>query len=107
MLAFIMWELFGVVFFGYGIYAICSKKERAFGFWANAEVFPVKDVKAYNRAVGKLFMAIGVGIAILGFPLLGGQNTPYVILSVLGVMLEAIAAMAFYVVIIEKKYRQK
>lgn len=106
MLAFIMWELFGVAFLGYGIYAIGSKKERAFGFWANAEMFPVKDVKAYNRAVGKLFIAFGVGLAILGFPLLGGHNTPYAVLSILGVMIEAIAAMAFYVVIIEKKYRK-
>ena len=106
MLAFIIWELMGVAFFGYGIYAICSKKTRAFGFWANAKTFPVNDVKAYNRAVGKLFLAIGAGFLLLGFPLLGGQNTPYALISVLGAMIESIVAMAFYVLCIEKKYRK-
>lgn len=106
MLAFMIWSLCGILLVGYGIHAVCSKKERPFGFWANAEMFPVQDTEAYNRAVGKLFMTFGLGFALFGLPLLGGQNSPYVIISILGVMMEAIAAMAVYVLIIEKKYRK-
>lgn len=106
MLAFLIWALLGAVFIIYGIYAFCSGKETAFGFWANAKMFPVKDVKAYNRAVGKLWMVFGAVLILLGLPLLDGQNSPYVIISMLGIMLEAIAAMAVYVIVIERKYRK-
>ena len=106
MLAFLIEALFGVVFIFLGIYAFCSKREAAFGFWANAEMFPVKDVKAYNRAVGKLWMVFGAVFILLGLPLLGGQNSPYAVISILGIMLEAIAAMAVYVTVIERKYRK-
>lgn len=106
MLAFMIWTLLGVIFVLYGIYAICSKKEVAFGFWANAETFPVRDVKSYNRAVGKLWVVFGIVLVLLGLPLLDGQNSPYVIISILGIMLEAIAAMAVYVTVIERKYRK-
>lgn len=107
MIAFFIWLLIGGLFIVYGIYAIFSKKTVPFGFWANAEVFPVKDVRAYNRAVGKLWCMFGIAFALLGIPLLQGQNAPGAIISVLGSMAAAIAAMAVYVVVIEKKYRQK
>ena len=106
MLAFMMWALLGVIFVLYGIYAACSKKEAAFGFWANAKTFPVRDVQSYNRAVGKLWVVFGIVLVLLGLPLLEGQNSPYVIISILGIMLEAIAAMAVYVTVIERKYRK-
>lgn len=105
-MAFLLWGLTGIVFAGYGMYAACSKKDRAIGFWANAKTFPVKDVKAYNRAVGKLFMAFGGVFALLGLPLLCEQNTPYALLSVLGAVIETIAAMAYYALAIEKAHRK-
>lgn len=43
----------------------------------------------------------------LGLPLLKGQNSPLILLSIIGVMAEAIAAMAVYETVIEKKYRKK
>lgn len=106
-MAFVIWLLMSIAFVILGIYASVSKKEVAFGFWANADTFPVKDVKAYNRAVGKLWIVFGIVFSVLGLPLLKGQNNPFIILSVLGIMIEAIAAMVIYTTVIEKKYRKK
>lgn len=107
MFAFIIWLIVSCTFVVLGIYAFFSKKEVAFGFWANAEVFPVNDVKAYNRAVGKLWCIFGIIFAVLGIPLMKGQNSPFILFSIVGVMAEAIVAMAVYTTVIEKKYRKK
>ncbi|WP_233417839.1 hypothetical protein [[Ruminococcus] lactaris] len=40
-------------------------------------------------------------------PLLDDQNTPYVLLSVIGVMVETIVIMAAYSLVIVKKYEEK
>ncbi|MBD5536223.1 MAG: hypothetical protein HDQ99_11290 [Lachnospiraceae bacterium] len=105
--AFLIWLALSACFVIMGIYNFFSKKKSAFGFWANAKVFEVTDVKAYNRALGKLWCVFGVVFALLGLPLLYGQNSPYILLTILGAMLEAIAAMVVYVTVIEKKYRRK
>lgn len=42
-----------------------------------------------------------------GLPLLNGQNSALILLSIVGVMAEAIITMAIYVTVIEKKYRKK
>lgn len=107
MFAFLIWLVVGCAFIFLGTYVFKSKKEVAFGFWANAEVFPVNNVKRYNRALGKLWCIFGIVFIILGLPLLKGQNSPYILLSILGVMAEAIVVMAVYVTVIEKKYRKK
>ena len=107
LLGFIIWAVMGLLFVGLGIYGFLSKKEVPFGFWANADVFPVEDVKGYNRAVGKPWCVYGVVFVLLGTPLLGGQNSALILLSVVGMMAEAIAAMVIYVTVIEKKYRKK
>lgn len=106
-LAFTIWMIVGFIFIGLGIYDILSKKAKPFGFWANAEVAPVKDVKAYNRALGKLWCVYGVVFMLLGIPLLPGQNSAGVIITILGTLFEAIAAMVVYVTVIEPKYRKK
>ena len=43
----------------------------------------------------------------IGIPLLDDQNTPYVLLSVIGVMVETIVIMAAYSLVIVKKYEEK
>lgn len=106
-MAFIIWMVMGLVFVGMGIYEYFSKRETAFGFWANAGTLPIADVKAYNRAMGKLWFVFGVVFILLGLPLLAGQNSPYILLSTIGVLLEAIAAMIVYVLKIEGKYKKK
>lgn len=105
MIGFIIWSIVGGLFIFLGIYSFFSKK--AMGFWANEKMFEVTDIKKYNAAVGKLFCAFGVIFIILGLPLLAGQNSGWILLSVLGVMLEVIATMMIYTLVIEKKYRKK
>ena len=68
-IGFIIWALAGAAFIGLGIYCIFSKKSAAFGFWANAKMFEVEDVRGYNRALGKLWCAYGIGFILLGIPL--------------------------------------
>jgi len=105
MLEFIIWAAVGVIIFGIGIFSFFSKKPV--GFWANAKMFDVEDCKKYNYAVGKLFCIFGVIFIVLGLPLLGGQNSSLVIISVLGVMMESIISMVVYTLAIERKYRKK
>lgn len=105
MVGFIIWAIFGCIMIGIGIRAFFSKK--AVGFWANIKMIQVNDIKGYNCATAKLFILYGVVFIILGIPLLGGQNTPYILLSVLGLMIETIAAMAIYSLVITKKYQVK
>lgn len=110
MTAFIIWAICGLCFIGMGIFDFFSKKEKPFGFWANADspsALQIENVKAYNRALGILWLVYGILFILLGIPLLAGQNTPYILLSILGTMFISIAAMAVYVTVIEKKYRKK
>ena len=51
-----------------------------------------------------VFIIYGIIFVILGIPLLDDQNTPYVLLSVIGVMVETIVIMAAYSLVIVKKY---
>lgn len=81
--------------------------KKAIGFWANAEMFEVTDIKKYNGAVAKLFCVFGIVFIILGFPLLSEQNSAWILLSVLGLMIEIITAMIVYTTVIEKKYKKK
>lgn len=106
MLGFILWEIVGSAIIILGIAAFVSKREA--GFWANVRSLPMKDVKGYNRAVGKLFLVFGIGMDLLGLPLLAGENSPAaVLLPVLGVVAESIAAMAVYTLVIQPKYEKK
>lgn len=107
LIAFVIWVIIGVLFIVMGIYDFNSKKAKPFGFWANAEVAPIEDVKGYNRALGILWCVYGVLFTLIGLPLLDGQNSGLIIISILGAMLISIAAMVAYVVGIEPKYRKK
>ena len=105
ILGFLIWSAVGCLMIGLGIYAFFVKMPM--GFWANAEMFQVTDVKKYNRAVGKLFCAFGVVFVFLGLPMLLAENDAWILLSVLGVAAEAIAAMIIYTTVIERKYKKK
>lgn len=98
-----IWALCGGFFIVMGGYAHIAKK--AMGFWANAEKFPVKDIKRYNRAVGRLFIGYGVVQILLGLPLLDRQNPGLMLVSLVGVMVETIVVMVVYTLRVERKYR--
>lgn len=108
-MAFIIWLLVGMLFIIGGIYCINSKKEVAFAFWANVKTAPieVKNIKAYNKALGKLWCAYGFFFILLGIPLLEEQNSPLIIITSIGAILEVIIFIAVYTIKIEGKYRKK
>ncbi len=105
MIGFVIWAIVGVVIIGLGVKSYFSKK--AAGFWANIRPISVNDITGYNRAVGKLFVVYGVIFIVLGLPLISGQNSPFILLSVLGVMVETIIIMAIYSLCVEKKYKEQ
>lgn len=105
VLGFIMWAAMGLLMAGLGIRAFFAKKEV--GFWANLRPLPMKDVKAYNRAVGKLFIVYGIVEIVLGLPILAGQNAVGVVFSILGVLFETIIIMIVYMLVIQEKYEKK
>lgn len=103
IIAFTIWALVGLFFIVLGIQSFFAQK--AVGFWANAKTVPINDVKSYNKAVGKLFITFGSIFILLGLPLLIGQNSPWILLSCIGVLFEVIFVMALYMRI-ENKYRK-
>ena len=102
MVGFVIWALVGALIIVIGIKDLFAKKPV--GFWANIETMKVSDVKGYNRATGILFMVYSIVFILLGLPLLGGQNTPFILLSIIGVMFETIIIMTIYSICIVKKY---
>ena len=105
IISFGIWCIVGFFFIGLGIYAVFSKKPV--GFWANAEMFQVTDIKKYNKAMCKLYCIMGVIFMILGLPLLSKEKVMLIIFSSIGVMIEVIVAMVIYITVIEKKYKKK
>ncbi len=105
ILGFIIWTAVGAVLILAGVCAWFSR--RPSGFWANAEMFEVSDIRGYNRAMAKLWWGFGIAFILLGLPLLAGQNSALILLSCGGVMVEVIVTMAVYTLGIEKKYRKR
>ena len=94
MIGFVIWAMVGVIIISLGIRAYLSGKVA--DFWANIKSISVNDIMGYNHAVGKLFVIYGAILIALGLPLLSGQNSPFILLSVLGVMIETIVIMVVY-----------
>ncbi len=105
MIGFVIWVLVGVIIIGLGIRACFSRK--AVCFWANIKPISVNDITGYNHAVGKLLVIYGVVLIALGLPLFSGQDSPFILLSVLGVMMETVVIMAIYSLCIERKYKEQ
>ena len=105
IVGFLLWIAVGLLFIGLGVAAHFAKKEV--GFWSNVRALPIEDVKGYYRAVGKLFIVYGLVAMVLGLPILFGQNSGGAVISILGIMLETIVAMAVYTISIQNKYEKK
>lgn len=104
--AFSAFALIGVFFLVMGIR--CRHSDKPSGFWANAEQFEVTDVRAYNKAMSKLWFVAAVLYTALGLPLLTPANILLVILvSMIGCMIVTIGIMIFFTTVIEPKYRKK
>lgn len=109
MVAFFIWAIVGIAFIALGIFDCTAKTAVPAGFWANAETIPVEeeDVPAYNRAVGKLWIVYGLVFLLFGLPLLAGQDSLLIVITIIGTMVESIITMAVYTVVIENKYRKR
>lgn len=109
IIGFFLWSIVGIAFLALGIFDCVAKTEVPAGFWANAKTIPVEeeDVPAYNRAVGKLWIVYGLLFLLFGLPLLAGQNSPLIFITVIGTMVETIITMVVYTVVIENKYRKR
>ena len=105
LLNFIIWAISGCLIIAIGISCFFSKKQA--GFWANVNLPPVKDVKGYNHATGKLFVLFGVLLIVLGIPILFDKSSLFMLLSIIGALILTIATIAIYILYIEEKYREK
>lgn len=104
--AFLAFAIIGLFFLIISIRCFFSDKPS--GFWANAEQFEVTDVRAYNNAMGKLWIVAAILYTSLGLPLLNPKNIlPVILVSVIGCMIVSIGIMIFYSTVIEPKYRKK
>lgn len=104
-IAFVIWALVGCIFLGVGIASFSSKQPT--GFWANAKMFEVTDVKRYNRTMGWFWLAAGGTFILLGIPLLAGENSLWIIVSMLGVLPWAVGLMVIYELVIARKFRKR
>ena len=101
--SFITWCIWGIFFICLAVYIWFSKK--AISFWGNKNTFEVTDIRRYNHALSKLYGAYGIVFILLGLPFLAG-HPECVFLSIAGVVMESIALIVFYSLVIKKKYKK-
>lgn len=102
MIAFCIWLLMCSTFVLLGV--VSWKSKKAVQFWTISQQIQVSDVQKYNRAVSKMWFIFALFLAALGIPMLAGQNSVWIVFTILGGMMWAIALMVVYTKI-EKKYR--
>lgn len=79
------------------------------GFFSNVKApddSDISDIKGYNHAVARIWFVFAGGLALLGLPLLAGQNSPLIIITVIGSLWLCIALIVVYMRV-EKKYKGK
>ncbi len=110
MQAYLIWLACSLLFVAIGISCFFSaEKGKVAGFWASINPLDAEqltDVAAFNKAVGKLFIAFGIGFALLGLLILYG-GLAGAVFTTLGSFAMVIALVVTYVLKIEPKYRKK
>lgn len=102
-MAFIIWTIISIVFVYIGI--TTRKSSIPVNLFTFSDVPKVNDVKGYNRAVSNLWLVFTVLFEMIGISLLFiKQNSPFVVLIVLGVVFLVIGMMIVYTKI-DSKYR--
>lgn len=107
IIAFVIWIMVSLVFVVIGVYDL--RADTVVGFWSNGKRPEIaqENIKAYNRAVGKLWIGFALFFMLLGLPLLAGDDSPLIVITLLGSLLAVVVLMAVYVLVIEKKYGKK
>lgn len=103
IIAFVCWLIVGITSIIIDLFDYKTTTHITRGFWANIKITPAKDVKSHNKALGKLWIVFGAVFIVLGIPLLMGQNSPAILITIIGVMFEVIVVMAVYIIFIEGK----
>ena len=102
-MGFILWTIISIVFVYIGI--TTRRSSIPVNLFTFSDVPKVNDVKGYNRAVSNLWLVFTVLFKMIGISLLFiKQNSPFVVLIVLGVVFLVIGMMVAYIKI-ESKYR--
>lgn len=102
-MAFIIWTIISIVFAYIGI--TTRRSSIPVNLFTFSDVPKVNDVKGYNRAVSNLWLVFTVLFEMIGISLLFiKQNSPFVVLILLGVVFLVIGMMVAYIKI-ESKYR--
>lgn len=102
MAGLLIWEACAVLFVVIGM--VCFRSKQTVGFFSNVKPAEIRDVRAYNRAVGKLWLVFAAVFALLGIPVMW-EDSPWILLSIIGVVWEIIAAIIVYLRI-EQKYKK-
>lgn len=103
VIGFVIWTVTAVLFLVIGISSWRSEKEV--GFFTGVQPPKMKDVKAYNHAVAKIWFWFTGLFEMAGVPLLFiEQNSPIVLLMVI-VVLFLVIGVAIGYLRVEAKYR--
>ena len=103
LVGFIVWTLITLVFVYIGI--TIRNSNILVNLFTFGDIPKVNDIKGYNKAVSNLWLVFTVLFEVVGVSLLFvKQNSPFVILIVLGVVLLVIGMMVTYTKI-ESKYK--
>ena len=103
IIGFVIWTVVAFIFVIIGISA--WRADEPVGFFTFQKPPEVTDIKGYNHAVAKIWFVFAVVMELLGLPLLAGQNSPYIMLSVFGAMFGVIGISVAYLKI-EAKYKK-
>ena len=102
-MGFIIWTIISIVFVYIGI--TTRRSSIPVNLFTFSDVPKVNDVKGYNRAVSNLWLVFTVLFEMIGISLLFiKQNSPFVVLIVLGVVLVVFGMKVAYIKF-ESKYR--
>lgn len=105
IIGFIIWSLVSLLFLVISLFSMKSKS--TVGFYTVGKPPQVKDVKAYNRAVAKVWLVSAIIFEMIGIPILFiEQNSPVAILLVFGVLIWVFGLILSYS-LIEQKHRIK
>mgnify|MGYP004523345997 CR=1 FL=1 len=103
LVGFIIWTLITLIFVYIGI--TTRKSNMPVNLFTFGDAPKVNDIKGYNKAVSNLWLVFAILFEVVGVSLLFiKQNSPLVILIVLGVVFLVIGMMVTYTKI-ESKYK--
>ncbi len=97
----------GIVGIAIGIYDCLTTKNKAYGFGNRKPFVQVQDIRSFNRAVGKLWIVIGLLICLDGAILLLPNPESKAYLVAFSAIFLYVCGSIYYVMVIENKYKKE